>query len=751
MKYKYAGYISALLDHPDPDVRDHLDHIEFSASDFAHWNLADDEAHREWQVIPADREEGDNCIRLTGHFESVRQIDNLSHEEPSFWVALSSRGWHDDRLPIDLSRFPIAEITYRCQSASARPAWVMAYEGGSHFDGLEPTDSWQTIARLVQYDGFPAQLDTITFRLYAIRRQSEGMEIQSIRFRAMSDAERDACHHAREARFAHDGPPHYPLLDEFMPLGVCMKAGTAKRMAACMEMSFRDYWRLALEDVARHHHNAVALEELEVLSEVEWREILGLAESYGIRVLAHYDWSEEEFGADPAGLVDKYVTPYANSPALLGWAIRNEPPAHSFNMHMEAQPLIREVDPKHPLVTIMREPNSLPLFAPHFPVSGISHFKSHVPWELGKTIRAHYKQVGGQHLWIVAPAFVYTTETPEWNTSPEMRLMINLSFANGARGWFAFTFHNDPIWVEGNTQRSLTGPFLNFSDNWSELGHRMERFYALAPLALNARPLEQPPECDFKVTWEEHDRSRRPEGLAAIQWIWLAGPDFLLLYVISNELDEVTTVNIEVPESLAKDLEVYDMTDFVRSRNWQPSEHRRHLEMFPGQGQILLVAEKKVCEYWRDAIIRRLQEGDQRQVAINLALARRYNIDVSRIQYDIRQIGTRAPIEDARASQEAKEQLVNLLYATPDFATSQSALTKAGAAICACDGALCRLIGNGQMDRARDMGIRVLPLARKTAELRLRLRRGQGKDILAEAEELSKNALILLDEIRTVR
>lgn len=751
MKYKYAGYISTLLERPDPDIREHLDHVEFTAQDFASWNLLDNVADSEWQVIPAERDETETGVRLTGHFEGVRQIDNLSLDEPCFWVALSSRRWEDDRLPLDLSRYPVAEITYRCRSVSARPSWVLSYNGGNHFDGLEPTDSWQTIARLVQYNGFPERIDTVTFRLYANRRRTESMEIQSVRFRAMSDAERTACEAARDARFAAGGPPHYPLLDEFMPLGVCMKAGTARRMADCMEMSYRDYWRLALEDVARHHHNAVALEEIGELSQAEWREILGLAESYGIRILAHHDWSDEDFKRDPQALVDRDVRPYADSPALLGWAIRNEPPAHTFNMHVKAQQLIREADPDHPLVAIMREPNSLPLFAPHFPVSGLTHFKSHVPWELGRTIRSHVNQVAGQHLWVVAPAFVYTTETPEWNTSPEMRLMLNLAFANGARGWFAFTFHNDPIWVEGNTQRSLTGPFLNFSDNWSELSHRMERFYALAPLALNARVMDEPPAYDFKITWQEHDKSLRPEELPAIQWSWLTGPDFLLLYVISNELNEVTTVNIEIPDSLPRGLEVYDMTDFVRSRNWRPSDHRRHLEMFPGQGQIMLVAEPGVCNGWRDAIIRRLQEDDQRQVAINLGLARRYNLDVSTIQRSIRQIGTRAPIEDAQITLEAKEQLVNLLYTAPELAATQSTLTKAGAALCACDGALCRLIGNGQMDRAKDMGINVLPLARRAAELRLRLRRGEGKEIFESATELSASTLSILDQIRAVK
>ena len=53
MKYKYAGYIATLLERPDPELRDQLEHVEFSADDFVDWNLVDDEADSEWKVIPA--------------------------------------------------------------------------------------------------------------------------------------------------------------------------------------------------------------------------------------------------------------------------------------------------------------------------------------------------------------------------------------------------------------------------------------------------------------------------------------------------------------------------------------------------------------------------------------------------------------------------------------------------------------------------------------------------------------------------
>ncbi|MBX3179103.1 MAG: hypothetical protein KF886_17245 [Candidatus Hydrogenedentes bacterium] len=751
MIYKYAGFLKTVLERHDPEGRAAAEYVEFTAEEIAHWALVDDPADREWQSIPAERVQTASGVSLIGHFEGVRPIDSLPSSDPSFWVSLSSRRSQDSRFPIDLNRYPVAEITYRCISMSARPAWVLSYRGGTHFDALEPAQSWQTAARLVQHHGFPRFIDHCAFRLYATKRKTETFEIQSIRFRGLSTREHAACYGPDSGRHPMAEAPQYPLLNEFLPLGVYMKAGTAKRMADCMEISFRDYWRFALEDIARHHHNSVAIEEIDRLTPSEWREVLGLADSYGIRVLAHHHWPRDEFQRDPDKLIDRDIRPFADSPAILGWAIQDEPPSQSFKMHVDAQARIQEADPNHPLAAIHRDTTNVPLFGPHFPVTGISHFKSHAPWELGDTVREHYPLARGQQLWVVAPAFVFSTDTPEWNTSPEMRLMINLAFASGARGWFAFVYHNDPIWVQGNTQRSLTGPFLNFSDNWAELGHRVERFFALAPLVLNATPCAEPEDCPFKITWQEHSRSQRPEGVPAIQWSWLAGSDYRLLYVISNELTEVTTVYIEAPDSPPAGLEAYDVSDFVRSRLWSPMPWRRHLEMFPGQGQVILLATNGVAERWRDEVALRLQEQDRRQIALDLSLARRYNLDIREVHRKLRQAGTGSAMEEAQRSQEAREHLVNLLYHAPALASARTNLIGAGAALCACDGALCRLLGNGRVDPAFELGQEVLPLARRMARLRLNVRRNHDVDIISETQAVTREALALMDRIRAVR
>ena len=526
-----------------------------------------------------------------------------------------------------------------------------------------------------------------------------------------------------------------------------MKAGAAKRLADAMGVSFRDYWRLALEDVARYHHNAVAIEELSQLSSGEWRELLGLAVSYGIRILALHDWPMDEISRRGRELVDEHIRPYVNSPGILGWSVCSEPPESTFLAHIEARHLIEQVDPNHPLVPRMREPNGYSLFAPHFAASGISLFHSNSAWDLGTLVYTHYPLGRAQQFWITAPAFVYGTDTPGWNTCPEMRLMLNQAFANGARGWFAFAYHNEPIWGNGAFVRSLTGPYLTFSDLWSELGHRMERFNGLAPLFLNARP-SGPPEIGFKITAQAHPRSRRAEGIDPIDWRWLQGEDYALLYILANDIGEVTPVNIEVPAHLGKGLEVYDMTEFVRTRVWTPMERSRHLEMFPGQGEVILIAEPKACEKWRDICAEQILQDDRRQIAFDLGLARRYDLDVARVQRHLLHIDRERPAQELFKSKEARDHLTNILYTTPQLVEPRSALIRASAAICGCDGTLCRMTAMGKIEQAHELGRRLVPHTTELSALRLQLRRGHGAEILGRAGTLVSNIAELLSEIR---
>ena len=755
MSYEYCGYLKTILDAPDEAARAALDAVVFGAPELRQWSLSDHPGDLEWQRIPVSCKAIDGGVRLEGRFNDIRQIDNLSPDDPSFWVSISTLCRRGSGFPIDTARYPIAEITYRCETPNARPAWMWTYPGGNHLDGLPPSQDWRTMARRISHRGFPAQLDAIIVRLYSTSRSFEALDIAEIRFRAMTEAEASACREdeARLEPMRGHGPndlagvKHYPLLDDFYPFGTYMDAGTSKRMAAMLGVSLMEYWGLIFEDLARHHHNCVALEKVDRLTAPEWRDLLVLAEQFGLRF---YVIHEAPPGA-PKGyyedFVDSHVRPYANSNAILAWSLHDEPGEEAFAEVLLARSLIEEADPNHPHVVMERSTKTLPLMAPYASVAGMGFFATHSPWEVGSLVRTHLPLCGGQQMWFVAPAFVFATDTPEWYTCPEMRLMLNLALVQGARGWFTFAMHNDPIWIRGSCQRTLTGPFLAFSDLWSELGQRVESVAPLVPLFMHATPQDTVEEW-FRAQSVARANAQLPEGVAPVTLTRFVGSDYELFCVVSNDIREMTTVFIDIGREMGDDMALFDVTDYVRTREWAPAENRRHLEMFPGQLRVMLLARHEVCEHWRRVITARMIDIDRRTMAVDLALAHAYGLNAAPIERMLEAVGTDATPSDIAVTKQARAALLNLIYGSRAICESRSAIIEATAAVCACDGSLCRLLARGKADLARQLGFKVIPLAREFTTLRIELRRGQGAAILELCRDLAKRAIELLAEIR---
>jgi hypothetical protein len=99
---------------------------------------------------------------------------------------------------------------------------------------------------------------------------------------------------------------------------------------------------------------------------------------------------------------------------------------------------------------------------------------------------------------------------------------------------------------------------------------------------------------------------------------------------------------------------------------------------------------------------------------------------------------------------QARDELLGLIYDSPSIFAPRSKLIEACAAVCACDGSLCRLLGRGKVDIARQWGFKVIPLAREFTNLRLELRRGKGDAIMGQCENLALRAHSLLAEIRAL-
>ncbi len=749
MSYEYSGYLRTLFDSPDPELGDELDYIEIDHEQLAKWSVRDTDPKAEWANIPVARTKGEDCVRLEGHFEDVFNIDHLDSDRPSYWVPLSSLGVRNAPFPIDLEKYPIAEITYRCISPNARPAWVWEYSGGFCLDGLFPSNEWRTVARKVSRFGFPKQVDNLVVRLYSSTRTTEALEIKSIRFRAMSEAEMEACE--RDARMLETEykPETFPVLDDFFPVGVVMDAEASGRLADMLGLSWGDYWTFVFEDLVSHSHNCIGLEKAGALSKSNWEDILGLAETYGVKLVPDIDLAIGESREIQQQAIDRNVKPYVDSNSILAWSLRQDPQEYEFRDVLESKKLVYNTDQNHPAVMVTRDSSVYPLYAPFFAVMGLGHLKSRAPWELGPMVAAHLPLHKGQHFWTCTPAFVRGTERPEWSGCAEMRLMVNLALARGSKGIFAYRYHNEPSWIKSHYQRSLTGPFLGFSDLWTELGIRARAVHALAPLLAEAEPSTVLD--DTMMTTALHEHAELPEGTPATNLHRLSGRNYDVYFLVSNDLHAMATVSVKTPNRIFPGLKMFSLSYYAKNRRWiVPRWLSGNIEMFPGQARWALVAKEEVCENWRKVITSKILNEDRRQLALMLRKARIYNLETGpaeELMADLSEDQT--SVQDLQTMGKARETLIDVMYNSRDISATGTETLKTMAAICACDGALCRLLNRGKADRARSLGERVIPLARELMELRVRLRNGEGSAITEQCQSVSNRALGLLAEIRS--
>jgi len=325
--------------------------------------------------------------------------------------------------------------------------------------------------------------------------------------------------------------------------------------------------------------------------------------------------------------------------------------------------------------------------------------------------------------------------------------MINLAISSGARGWLSYTYHNIPLWSGGECQRSLTGPFLTFSDVWQELGGRLGRFYSLASLVMSAKPTS-PPDFVPDLQSRKHPRSRCPDSVDILVSTWMKGEKFWLFYLVNQDTSEVTGVNINFRSALPEQYRVYDATQFVRSYQWEELPQSFHREMFPGQGQIMFIAKPEECQQWGEIIMKRIFEYLEQQIYIDIELLRPYLSSVEEITDKVKDLKEKQSINTLQKMVEIKNQVTNTIYATEDLYKVRGKLFEVGAVLCACDGVLCRLLSESKTTIIDKYKEEVLKLAGEFIEYRLGVREGKKKKFLTQIEKLSERLYTILQELR---
>ncbi len=754
--YIYKGLLSRIKEIPTPEEREKCASITFYPEDLMKWSIEDDPGEEEWKGIPVKRAieelEGEKVLRWTGDFSGLRRLNFLKDmEKPSFWVPLSTRTNTVPHFPISQNKYSIVEFSYRMQYGKCVPAWTWHYTTGQFFEYLDMDFKWTTVARAWCFNSFPRKMDNFALRLYSFTRTKETMYVRSIRFREPTEKEKNFLNKKDILQLSNEKPIHYTLLDNFFPIGVYINANTARNMSHLFKTDLASYLDLLFEDISLHYHNVAFVEKFYDFLPGDQEVLFETSKKYNVKLIISLE--EENILLDPSKATSYFkekehtIKRYATEDNLFGWVIKENPSDVEADTYIQIKKKIEQIDEKHPVIYLTREANAFPLYTQFSSVAGLSHWKSKNPWELGQVIKTHMKFINEQHLWVIGPTFVFGSGAPIWNSAPEIRLMINLAISSGARGWLSYTYHNTPLWSGGECQRSLTGPFLTFSDVWQELGGRLGRFYSLASLVMSAKPSSAP---DFRpdIQSRKHPRSRCPGNVDILMNTWMKGDNFWLLYIVNQDTSEVTGVNINFHSALPEQYRVYDATQFVRSYQWEELPPSLHREMFPGQGQIMLIATPEECQRWGEIIMGRIFNYIEQQIFIDIELLKPYLSSIDKIADKVRELGEKRSINALHKMVEIKNQVTNTIYSTEDLYKVRGKLFEVGAILCACDGVLCRLLSESKNSIVEKYKEEILQLAGEFIKCRMGVREGKGKKFLAPIGKLSERLSIILQELR---
>ena len=644
-----------------------------------------------------------------------------------------------------MTRYPVLEVEVRNVDLRGQFKVACFYPGGEFLFTLPIDQQWHTFGMLVGPE-FPREVTALSLRCYGAWRETGTVEVRRVGFRALEPEEQRQLTDFKTRCATSPGVPSALSLPEgFFPFGVFLDAEAAARLGDIMDISFHDYWRLALEDIARHHHNCVVLENAEKMGPELGAQLVDQAQGYGIRLIPSFSALPDPAAPDARARVEHLTGAFRNHPAIAAWAVSRLPEDNVCAWWQGLQRIFQELRATQPLLCSAEHPGNVEMLSRATSVFWFHCFKSGVPWHVGKAVAVHVRQKGHRALWFTAPAFTRASGAPSWSTCPAMRLMLNLGLANGIDGWFSHAYHHVPSWLQGPLERSLTGPFQTFSDLWTELGNRLERLTSLAPVFQAVQPVDTAP-AGFSCEARRHAQSTLSASIPPVSTFWLAGEQIWLCHVVNNDLMQVTSVTLTFPDAFGPDSAMYDLTHFVRNRVWNPVRSPRHLEMFPGQGQVFLVASRAIAADWRDRIAAQILAADQRQVLVDLDLARQYITNLEETEEVLTGMSAH-PLADLVRVHTARERLINMIYACPDLYETRSALIEASSLLCACDEALARLHAMGRTEAAHDFGMRALPFARQLTSYRLRLRRGEGRSISGPCRQLVHAIYALLCDI----
>ena len=505
-----------------------------------------------------------------------------------------------------------------------------------------------------------------------------GLEIDWIRLRTFNSQERIA-ERERIKRLKRYRIPHPRILDEFFPFGIWNPQDEVLFPHGLQQMScggFEGNYGL----MVRNHISAAAsahtagyyryrghwrsygpkMDQMEAVKGFIKANRLRLdaAEAAGLRMGMHVNGlgvDLEKHGpafVEPA--IKRIVEALGDSPALLSYAIDDEPVAGTEWQIAGVKQIFEENDPNYAVIFAVNAGlYSYELWEPyvavHVPDDYRIHFGDRRPWHVGEMSKLASKVSKRPH-WMVVQAFggVGNERKKGWGsyacpTPAELRLMTYLSLANGAKGIFYYNWAGPAGWrwaafpVDGygNPQaEGLLAEISRLGERLIPIGHLLLATQWADPLGSYVVQSKQTSERGLTLGVLKH-RERNVTYLAVVN----NNPEQDLqgsVTILSKQAD---------PAKRVYDLDALEPVSSMSAATFP-------VAVLPaGEGRFYVHATPEGYEKVRSELLAEQAREVLRVMTPDVSIAERWQLDLGRV----RQLRGRA--EDKAASAEGREAL----------------------------------------------------------------------------------------------
>lgn len=375
----------------------------------------------------------------------------------------------------------------------------------------------------------------------------------------------------------------------------------------------------------------------------------------------------------------------AYSDVILAYDLSDEPGGEHIPNYMMLQSIWRDLDPAHPVVVILNLNRTE--YLPYMPVYYGDEYPIHSdkrggrdPWHMYTSVRFCTDRTSAP-VWVMLPAFGGLEDYP-WQlaTGPEMRLMIHLAIAAGAKGITYHGSYSPPCWTHNHYYfYTARDSWQAGTPAWDEMKRVGRQITAIMPAALQTAPVKDEPfSTDAETVTLGENRYQGPAVTAsALKERGEAG--YFLVVVNQDHENEHTATLLPTVTLLPENAVLWDLYDLKKIGPAASTTHAVTLQ--PGDGRMLYCGTPADCARVLDAVHANHCRNELPIYRIDAEMAANNGIDIAAAAADAK--AAEAALEAGNGAQaherilSAQRKLAEAIAANAAVSTAVSNLDQA--------------------------------------------------------------------------